>query len=59
MSGPLDMGRYSINNVREPSSGSEAATKGYVDRSTSGYVKLDGSTVVGGSLNNYGEEYNF
>jgi hypothetical protein len=51
MRGPLDMGRYSIINVREPSSGSDAAAKGYLDRSTSGYVKLHGSAVMGGSLN--------
>jgi hypothetical protein len=45
------MGLNDIINVKEPINRSDAATKNYVDRSTSGNVKLDGSTVMGGSLN--------
>jgi hypothetical protein len=52
ITGMLDMRLNNIINVREPSNRSDATTKNYVDRSTSGNVKLDGSsTVMGGSLN--------
>jgi hypothetical protein len=33
MGGGLNMGRFAINHLREPSTGSDAATKGYIDRS--------------------------
>ena len=39
--------------MSDPSAGSDAATKGYVDRSinTAAHVKLDGSSVMIGDLN--------
>ena len=42
MTGNLDMGRNSIKNLRDPSLGSDAATKGYVERT---YVKYEGATA--------------
>jgi hypothetical protein len=33
MTGNLDLGRNSIKNLRDPALGSDACTKGYVDRS--------------------------
>ena len=61
MGGGLDMGRFGIRQLREPSIGSDAATKGYIDRSvvplattiaelSNNVVKLDGSTSMTGNL---------
>jgi hypothetical protein len=33
MGGSLNMGRFAITHLREPSTGSDACTKGYIDRS--------------------------
>jgi hypothetical protein len=59
--GGLDMGRFGIRNVRDPSLGSDVSTKGYTDRSiapltskvdeiSNSVVKLDGSSVMTGTL---------
>jgi hypothetical protein len=40
-----------IENIGNPIKDNDTATKGYVDSSISGNVKLDGSTVMRGSLN--------
>jgi hypothetical protein len=61
MGGGLDMGRFGIKQRREPSLGSDAATKGYIDRSivplastvaelSNNVVKLDGKSVMTGNL---------
>jgi hypothetical protein len=60
MSGNLDMGRFGIRNVRNPSVGSDVATVGYSDRSITGSAaeistridglsKLTGSSVMTGN----------
>lgn len=61
MGGGLDMGRYGIHRLSEPTVGSYASSKGYVDRAitplsskteelANSAVKLDGSTAMTGTL---------
>jgi hypothetical protein len=61
MGGSLNMGRFAITHLREPSTGSDAATKGYIDRAvvplvstvtelSNNVVKLDGKSVMTGNL---------
>ena len=45
MTGTLDLGRNSIKNLREPSLGSDAGTKGYIDRNNALNVKYEGATA--------------
>lgn len=51
MSGVLNMGGHSIENVQDPQADDEAANKGYVDSQISGlssvYVPLSGGTLTG------------
>lgn len=51
MSGVLDMGDHSIQNVEDPQADDEAANKAYVDSQISGlssvYVPLSGGTLTG------------
>jgi hypothetical protein len=61
MGGGLDMGRFGIGNIRDPTLGSDVSTKGYTDQSivpltskvdeiTNSVVKLDGSSIITGTL---------
>ncbi len=43
----LDVGGGRVSNVKLPSVASDAATKGYVDGRTAGYLPLTGGTVTG------------
>lgn len=53
MQGAINMGNNAINNLPTPSASTDAATKGYVDTTVSGYVKTSGGSVTGViSMNN-------
>ena len=45
MTGGLDMGRFGIRQLREPTVGSDAATKGFVERVSALNVKYEGATA--------------
>ena len=45
MTGNLNMGKNSIKNLRDPSLGSDAGTKGYIDRNNALNVKYEGATA--------------
>jgi hypothetical protein len=46
MTGNLDLGRNSIKNLKDPALGSDACTKGYVDRANALNVKYEGATSI-------------
>ena len=50
MTGNLDMNGNQIIRLKEPISSSDASTKGYTDRTTSLFIKKDGSVQMTGDL---------